>query len=108
LLVFRHRRRRLGSIDFLLIRGVVVVARGVATCLVVSLLIVASLILRRWRRRLILTVLLRFGGLRRVGLVRWGRRWRCIRRRTIIVGGRRAVDRRVVCIGRIARIVLDA
>jgi hypothetical protein len=70
LLVLRHRRRRLWSIHFLLIRTVVVVARGITPGLVIAGLIVPSLILRRRWRRLILTVLLRYGGRQRIGLVR--------------------------------------
>jgi hypothetical protein len=66
LLIFRHLRRWLGSIDFLLILTVVVVTRGVATGLVIAGLIVPSLVLRWWWR-LILAVLLRCGG--HVGLL---------------------------------------
>jgi hypothetical protein len=109
LLVFRHRRRRLGSIDFLLILTVVVVPGGVPTRLVVAgliviRLIVAALVLRRRWRRLILAVLLWFGRLRRIRLVR--RSLRSARRRAIIIASRNSVDRRVIRVGGIAWIVL--
>ena len=104
LFILRHRRWRLGSVDFLLVGGVVGVAGSIPTGLVIAGLVVASLVRRRWWR-LILAVLLRCGRLRRVRLVRGSLRLRRIGR-AIIICRRGCVGRRVVRVGRIALIVL--